>query len=47
MIKPKNFNVDNYEAGDIFLIRRRKQLSYTFEITTIEQDRQLINTKIV
>lgn len=47
MVKPKNFDVTNYEAGDIFLVRRRKQLSYTFEITTIEQDRQLIDTKIV
>ena len=47
MIKPKNFDVTNFEAGDVFLVRKRKQLSYTFEITTIEQDRQLINSKIV
>lgn len=47
MIKPKNFNIEHFELGDIFLARKRKQLSYTFEITTIEQNRQLIDTKIV
>ena len=47
MIKPSNFDVTNFSLGDIFLVRKRKQLSYTFEITTVEQDRGTLNAKII
>ena len=47
MIKPKNFHVEHYEREDICLVRKRKQLSYTFEITTIEQNRKIFDTKIL
>ncbi len=47
MIKPLNFDVTNFSLGDIFLVRKRKQLSYTFEITTVEQDRGTLNAKII
>jgi len=47
MVKPKNFEIGHFQMNDIFFVRKRKQLSYTFEITTVEQNRGVINTKII
>ena len=47
MAKPKNFDITAYQMNDIFFIRKKKQISYTFEITTVEQNRGIINTKII
>ena len=47
MVKPKNFKIVNFQMNDIFFVRKRKQLSYTFEITTVEQNRGVIKTKII
>jgi len=47
MVMPNNFDITNYQMDDIFFIRKRKQLSYTFEITTVEQNRGVIDTKII
>ena len=44
---PLTFLGDNFKPGQIFIIKQKLQISYTFKIVTLEKDYNILQSLLV